>query len=340
MPVPVVDTDLVEAAAPLPRWREIVLSAGAVLGTLCLIMALSGALLGIKPLVFRSGSMSPAITTGSLALARTVPVADLAVGDIVSVEAAASGVRVTHRIASIETAAGAGRSSLTLKGDTNRTVDPEPYVVGSADRVFFDVPALGYAVAWTASPAGTFAGGFLVALVLFSAFAPAPSRRRPRRRAPARRREKTRRSVPLRPGAGALLVLALVVTGAVHGPRVETTLASWNDTATTATGSFGAHTVPAPFLQCTSGLLLPVRLTWAPVPGATSYTLYYGSNSDQFTAGSQLSKEISSGSGQAWVVAHRSFGSPTTTTWSSVSSNRRAYKFTSILFLGVSSECS
>ena len=65
--------------------RESALNIGALLGVICFVFAVCAVFFGITPLIFRSGSMSPAIDTGSLALARTVPASSLTVGDIVSI---------------------------------------------------------------------------------------------------------------------------------------------------------------------------------------------------------------------------------------------------------------
>lgn len=62
---------------------------------LCLLITLAGILLGAKPLIFRSGSMEPAIPTGSLPLSLPVDVASLRPGDIVSVTNS-SDVRITR----------------------------------------------------------------------------------------------------------------------------------------------------------------------------------------------------------------------------------------------------
>jgi hypothetical protein len=77
--------------------RETLLNLGAGLGVMCLLAAVAAIGFGIRPLVFRSGSMGPEIGTGALGLARTVPAAELAVGDVVSV-VNSRGVRVTHRV--------------------------------------------------------------------------------------------------------------------------------------------------------------------------------------------------------------------------------------------------
>ena len=115
---------------PLGLVREVALTGGAVVGTLCLVFALLGATAGVRTLVFTSGSMSPAIDTGDLAVTRPVALAHLSPGDVVSV-LDARGARVTHRVVEVDTA----RHQLWLKGDANEVADPAPYPTGPTDRV-------------------------------------------------------------------------------------------------------------------------------------------------------------------------------------------------------------
>ena len=76
--------------------REVVLTVGAILGVLCLASGAAAIAFDIKPIVFESGSMSPAVDTGALGISRTVPASDLKVGDVVTVRTD-KGVRVTQR---------------------------------------------------------------------------------------------------------------------------------------------------------------------------------------------------------------------------------------------------
>ncbi|MFC7446753.1 signal peptidase I [Rhodococcus daqingensis] len=157
------------------RGREIALNVGAVAGLICVLVAAMSFFFGIKPLLFRSGSMSPDIPTGALALSKSTPAADLAVGDVVSV-VNEQGVRITHRVKEIVSSDGS-TSVLILKGDANKDADISPYTVTEADRVFFSVPGLGYAVAWLSSPAAIFLGGALVGGVMVLAFGPSAKRK-------------------------------------------------------------------------------------------------------------------------------------------------------------------
>ena len=96
--------------------REILLTVGAVLGTVCLMTTLAGLFLGVKPYVVQSDSMSPTMHAGDLVLTRTVSAPGLDVGDVVTVLSENSR-RVTHRITTL--AHTDDGTVLTLKGDAN-----------------------------------------------------------------------------------------------------------------------------------------------------------------------------------------------------------------------------
>lgn len=163
-----------EAQSRRSTIREIALTAGAVVGVVCVVAAVASMLFGITPLVFRSGSMSPTIGTGALGLAREVPADQIRQGDVVSI-VNEHGTRITHRVVANEPVAG-GAASLTLKGDANQIADVTPSIVSSADRVFFHVERLGYAVSWLSSPSAAFLGGLLVGALLMIGFRPTVTR--------------------------------------------------------------------------------------------------------------------------------------------------------------------
>ncbi len=197
--------------------REVFLTFGALLGVLCIVATIAGVAFGVKPLVFRSGSMSPAIHTGDLAVSRTVDASSLKTGDIVSV-VNSEGNRVTHRLVNIASQGDARQ--LTLKGDDNRVADTEVYTVTKAERVLFDIPKAGYVVNAAASPYGIFALGVYVTAMLLLVFrrkrpeddsdgdAPSPSRRRQggARKADSKRARATARTVATTAFAAAFAV--------------------------------------------------------------------------------------------------------------------------------------
>lgn len=174
--------------------RQVALTVGAIAGVLCFLVMLAGLAFGVRPLVFLSGSMSPTIDTGALAIARSVPAADLRLGDIVSVPTPA-GQRVTHRIVDVqhvdETAV------LRLKGDANEAIDAAPYQVDTADVVLFSIPEVGFVLSWLTSPAGLFLLGLYAALLVSVIARGATAPRARRVKGGARRLE----AGPVRPAA-------------------------------------------------------------------------------------------------------------------------------------------
>lgn len=144
-------------------WQRWALNIGAILGTLCLLMALCTVAFGLKPLIFASGSMGPEIPTGSLGFAIPTATTEIQPGEIVSV-VNSEGTRITHRVVENEP------SGLILKGDANEIADFQPYVADSVDRLLFAVPVLGYVMSWFSQPWAFFVGGLLCAYLLYLAF--------------------------------------------------------------------------------------------------------------------------------------------------------------------------
>ena len=221
------------------RLRNLLLTVTAGIGGLCLLVAAACAVFGLRPLVFESGSMSPAIPAGSVALARQTPAAGLHQGDVVSV-IAANGVRVTHRIVAMDQAG--PERLLTLQGDANSVPDREVYRVSQADRVITDVPWLGYLVNFLQGRSGLLLLGAAGAALLYIAFRPSPSPVRGRRRA-------ARIALPV----GSLALLAAQVTP---------TMAWFTDDGSATTGALATHTVVSPASASCSGALLTGTVSW------------------------------------------------------------------------------
>ncbi|PIU75218.1 MAG: signal peptidase I [Candidatus Portnoybacteria bacterium CG06_land_8_20_14_3_00_39_12] len=105
-----------------------------------------------KVLTVQSGSMMPAIKTGSIVLVK--PTNNYKIGDIITFgQISKTKTPTTHRIAEIEVAN--GQPIYTTKGDANNAPDQKQVsakeVIG---RVLLDVPFLGYAVAAAKKPWG------------------------------------------------------------------------------------------------------------------------------------------------------------------------------------------
>ena len=288
-------------------WRDLALTVGAVVGTVCIVATIAMVAFDMKPLVFRSGSMSPAIDTGALAYAKGTPVGDLKPGDIVSVENS-SGTRITHRITAIEP--NGSRAGLTLQGDAHGAADAAPYVVSSADRVVFSIPRAGYVVAWLSGPIGIFVGGLLVGLLSIVAFAP------------GRNRERGGNG---RGGAlVAVLAVGLVGLGGVSPIRAVSTEAFFTDAATMTTGTFTSGTLSTPgSFKCVpgNGNTLDFSWTWPATPNPTSFIIEFTGGPGSITENGDLrvasSGNLNGQSGTVSIVATKDYGS---TTWTSVSS--------------------
>jgi signal peptidase len=126
--------------------------------TLAMLMLLPS-LLGFHRYVIISGSMEPTIPVGSVVYDKAVPVAELAVGDVITfVPPPDYGIEspVTHRIFEISAApplerahAAAGRM-LRTKGDANEDPDPWRILLNQTDqdRVEHHLSYLGYLYMW------------------------------------------------------------------------------------------------------------------------------------------------------------------------------------------------
>ena len=107
-----------------------------------------------KLLTVLSGSMEPAIKTGSVAIVK--PADDYKTGDIITFgEMTKTKTPTTHRI--VDTEVVSGEVYYITKGDANKAEDSgkisESKVIG---KVLFSVPYAGYAVATAKKPIGFF----------------------------------------------------------------------------------------------------------------------------------------------------------------------------------------
>jgi signal peptidase len=127
--------------------KETALTVLAVAGGLCLLAVVLGAWLDISLIVFKTGSMSPGIEPGAIAVVQEVPASSLKPGDVATVHRNESSLPVTHRVVSSEPdPADSQKVFLTLKGDANASEDPIRYNVQSAKKLVFSVSGVGYGV--------------------------------------------------------------------------------------------------------------------------------------------------------------------------------------------------
>lgn len=106
----------------------------------------------IEVKIVKSGSMEPAIKTGSVVILR--PADTYAVGDIVTFgEDSKLRIPTTHRIVEVH---GAGNATtFTTKGDANEEADPQPVPRASViGKVYGWVPYAGYVIDFARTPWG------------------------------------------------------------------------------------------------------------------------------------------------------------------------------------------
>lgn len=155
------------------RWVDHLLTLGAVTGLLLTGLTVAATVTGLRPLVVKSGSMEPTISTGGMVLTRQVTAAEIAVGDVVAVERP-DRTRVTHRVVAVVQRG--ATAELTLKGDANTDNDPLPVTVTTAGEVVYSAPWLGRVSAFLASAKGGFVLGLLVGAVVVTTLRRQPER--------------------------------------------------------------------------------------------------------------------------------------------------------------------
>ena len=114
-----------------------------VLGALLLLVLCAVILPGVggfQWLTVISGSMEPAIGTGSAVLIHPCPVDRLQTGDIITCRFGKGKLKVTHRLMRIEP----GTGQIITKGDANEQEDPPADPACVLGKVWLAVPHLGY----------------------------------------------------------------------------------------------------------------------------------------------------------------------------------------------------
>ena len=134
----------------VPLARTILLDLAAAAGAVCIALVVLALVFHVTLIMFRTGSMSPQIPAGSLALVHQIEATDARVDDVVTVDRPGE-LPVTHRVVAVTAAAG-GAATLTLKGDANPAPDPSPYTVQHVRRVIWSAPGLARVVAWFGRP--------------------------------------------------------------------------------------------------------------------------------------------------------------------------------------------
>lgn len=116
---------------------------------------------GATLVIFRTGSMSPMMPQGAIAVSLPIDARDIEVGDVITVQRSDRDLPVTHRVVEVREPDRSGddlpppnAKELILKGDANETVDMRPYTVTRARQIVVSVPHVGNALMLAQSPLG------------------------------------------------------------------------------------------------------------------------------------------------------------------------------------------
>jgi signal peptidase len=146
------------ATASAPRRRglakivaDVLLWIAAIGGVICIVLVILAYTAGITLIMFKTGSMSPTIPAGSVAVVQRIPASEIEIGDVVTVDRAGD-LPVTHRVTSISDGPSPDERVITMKGDANAVADPAPYTVTSGRIVLFSVPGIATVIVGMGNP--------------------------------------------------------------------------------------------------------------------------------------------------------------------------------------------
>lgn len=172
-PEPAQSTPAHQAPAGRSIWSYIgggignLLAAGGVVAVVMVILAVS---MNITLIMFKTGSMSPTIPTGSVAVVKQISADEIEIGDVVTVDRPGE-LPVTHRVVEIYPQ-GNGEALIRMKGDANLDVDPGMYRVTTVRKVLWSVPELAKVIVWFGNPYVLGGISLLAALGVLWAFWP------------------------------------------------------------------------------------------------------------------------------------------------------------------------
>jgi len=130
---------------------DILLWIAAIAGVVCMVLVVLALTVNITLIMFRTGSMSPTIPAGSVAVVQEVAASEIQVGDVVTVDRVGD-LPVTHRGTSISSGASDAERVITMRGDANAADDPYPYTVQTVRVVLFSVPGIASAIVAMGNP--------------------------------------------------------------------------------------------------------------------------------------------------------------------------------------------
>lgn len=160
---------------------EVLLSAAALVGAACIVLTIFAFAGGYSLVMFKTGSMSPTIPAGSVALVQKISADEISVGDVLTVDREGA-LPVTHRVRSVAPGPSSELRVIEMQGDANATPDPAPYTISEARIVIGSVPHVAHVIVWFGSP--WVMGGITIAAAVLVTWAFWP--RGPGRSAPGR----------------------------------------------------------------------------------------------------------------------------------------------------------
>lgn len=217
---------------------ETLLWLAAAVGLIAMVLVFCAYFFNISIILFRTGSMEPAIPAGSAALVREIEAAEVTVGDVLTVDRPGE-MPVTHRVTSVEPGNAVGERVITMQGDANDSPDPEPYTITEGRVVLRSVPGLANTINQMGNP--YLMGGVTVAASVLVGWAFWPKRAsgntgskdentRPRRSSKQSQRPRHAGSTAL--GLAAVASVAVVgltpgeANASIPSPTVEETFSS------------------------------------------------------------------------------------------------------------------
>ncbi len=148
---------------------KIISGAGVCVLVLAAVVIAGPRLLGWRLMVVLSGSMEPVYPVGSVVYVRPASPREVRVGDPITFTQSDGKTVVTHRVVRIDSE----NQRFYTKGDANQIEDggatPFSRLIG---KPVFDVPGLGYAASYLASPRGRIVFATVLACILILTFLP------------------------------------------------------------------------------------------------------------------------------------------------------------------------
>ncbi|MFN3602907.1 MAG: signal peptidase I [Dietzia sp.] len=119
-------------------------------GVVAIGLVIAAVTMNITLIMFKTGSMSPTIPTGSVAVVKEISADEIRVGDVVTVDRPGR-LPVTHRVIEVHPQV-PGQALILMQGDANPNPDPGMYRVETVRKVLWSVPELANVIVWAGNP--------------------------------------------------------------------------------------------------------------------------------------------------------------------------------------------